>query len=272
MATKGRSDEVGRAIDSLLAQTSSTFELILADQNIDDRLVPYVDHARNRGMNINHIRLKTADQSLARNTGIEYAVGDYVAFPDDDCWYMSDSIENALKGFEATGADCLIGRWYERDDEKMAFHTVRREAARSFRSVGPSMITQFYKKQIIKKAGGFDSRFGLGRWYGGSEDTDLFLSVIAAGARTVYYPALIIRHRYPHLAATGGQDLAMVRCRARGIGAIYAKHRLSVYVVLRGFLGPIIPPLLTLNTADILPGAYTALGRIEGYSRWKLRE
>ena len=40
MATLGRTDEPRRFLDSLESQTFRDFELILADQNDDDRIAP----------------------------------------------------------------------------------------------------------------------------------------------------------------------------------------------------------------------------------------
>ena len=42
LATVGRADDVGRLVQSLVGQTSTDFELIVVDQNADERLLPHL--------------------------------------------------------------------------------------------------------------------------------------------------------------------------------------------------------------------------------------
>jgi hypothetical protein len=58
------------------------------------------------------------------------------------------------------------------------------------------------------------------------------------------------------------------RARARGTGALYAKHRLPAWVIARGLLAP----LLALPGPDLTAGAARSLGRLEGLMRWHLAE
>jgi hypothetical protein len=83
-----------------------------------------------------------------------------------------------------------------------------------------------------------------------------------------------VHHRYDTTApALDRRLLRAKRLRERGVGAMYAKHRLSPRVVLRGLLAP---TLLGLASATPFKGfcygiAATA-GRIEGLVRWTLTE
>jgi len=84
--TYDRADVLGRAVDSVLAQTRTDLEVLVVDDastdrtpdvvaDYDDPRVRYLRHAENRG------------GSAARNTGIGAANGDYLAFLDsDDAW------------------------------------------------------------------------------------------------------------------------------------------------------------------------------------------
>jgi GT2 family glycosyltransferase len=84
--TYNRGDALGRAIESVLRQELEDLELIVVDdcstddtesvvESYDDPRVRYLRHETNRG------------GSAARNTGIEHASGEYVAFLDDDDEY-----------------------------------------------------------------------------------------------------------------------------------------------------------------------------------------
>ncbi len=114
MATLGRVTEIDRCVDSLAAQTRRDFELIVVDQNPDDRLVPVVARARALGMECHHLRQSEPNACKARNTGIESAKGEVVAFPDDDCWYERNVVERVLDRFEQQSKlDGLVIRWEE---------------------------------------------------------------------------------------------------------------------------------------------------------------
>src|SRR5574340_342784 len=85
LATVGRTAELERFLDALERQTCPDFELLVIDQNPDDRLRPILNRHRGR-FEIKHTRSATG-LSRARNVGLRLARGEIVAFPDDDCWY-----------------------------------------------------------------------------------------------------------------------------------------------------------------------------------------
>jgi glycosyltransferase involved in cell wall biosynthesis len=101
VATINRYDELSFLLASLLDQTACDFELIVVDQNPDDRLGPllqqWLQDARQRSSNTNNaphlVHLHALPGlSKARNLGLEHATGDIIAFPDDDCWYEPTTV------------------------------------------------------------------------------------------------------------------------------------------------------------------------------------
>lgn len=268
VATLGRTDEVIRLFDSLALQKNNAFEVILADQNQDNRLVPVVQNAIDMGMNITHIRLDKPDQYAARTAGIERAQGRYIAFPDDDCWYEPDTIDLVIHVFENSGADGLVGRWREVSGEKESKEGILLwEEARNFRSDGTSMITQFYRRDAVLAVGGFDTRMGLGCWFGGGEDTDMLFSVIRKGMKVILAPRIVVRH---DIFPENKPNLEKIRSRARGAGALYVKHNIPPWVIFRGFVAPVLRPIFRLHFGQsLVDGLMLSLGRIEGYFKWK---
>src|SRR5262249_43626334 len=83
--TFNRGHIVTDAIDSVLAQTVPCLEIIVVDDGSRDdtreRLVPYMDR-------IVYIYQHNQGVSAARNTGVDAAKGDLIAFLDsDDVWH-----------------------------------------------------------------------------------------------------------------------------------------------------------------------------------------
>lgn len=102
--TYNRAELLSRAIDSVLAQTYDDFELLVVDDGstddteavvtaYDDDRVRYLAHETNRGAN------------PARNTGIEAAEGEFVAFLDSDDEWRPRKLEAQLDRLEAVEAE-----------------------------------------------------------------------------------------------------------------------------------------------------------------------
>ena len=99
VATKDRTTELARLIASLDSQNQSDYELIIVDQNDDERLVPIIQRSSKKEK-IVHIRCRPG-VSLARNVGLEHARGKIIAFPDDDCWYPPNILNDVSGWFDA---------------------------------------------------------------------------------------------------------------------------------------------------------------------------
>lgn len=99
LPTYNRADVLERAIESVLAQSYSDFELVVVDDGstddtaavveaFDDARVTLVEHADNEGAN------------AARNTGIDESAGEYVAFQDSDDEWHPEKLRKQMDVFE----------------------------------------------------------------------------------------------------------------------------------------------------------------------------
>lgn len=272
LATVGRTDELGRLFDSLAAQTFTNFEVIVVDQNADDRLMPHVERAKYLGIAIRHIKYHPPNLAAARNAGIDMARGKWIGFPDDDCWYDPRLLETLAARFacpdKPTG---IIVRWVEQDEQPMSPAALSWKRSRAFRDIAVSSITLFCQRALFREIGGFDSRLGVGQWFGAGEETDIALRALRAGAHFTYEP----RGEVHHAAGSGAPDTSpqarkAARHRARGTGALYAKHKLPAWVIARGILAPLLRPLLKGALGGQLALGYaTARGRIDGMLAWR---
>lgn len=270
LATVGRSDQLKVVLDSLLAQSEQGFEVIVVDQNPDDRLIPVL--AAFEALNIVHLRLEKPNLSLARNSGLIAATGAWVAFPDDDCWYEADCLAKIRTTMLADAQlDGVVARWVEfAPDAQPTAHHLDRQAWRDFRGGDASSITLFLSREAVSDLQGFDPQIGVGQYYGAGEETDLLLRMLDRQCSLLFLPDARVHHHFslaaPDVTAATWKAL---RARSRGVGAIYAKHRLSAKVVVRGLVAPLLHPIRSSRPInDFALGVAAVLGRLEGMMRW----
>lgn len=80
---------VGRAIDSVLAQSWSDYELIVIDDGSTDGTAEVLAAY---GSRLRVVRQANAGLSAARNAGITAAAGEWVAFLDADDWWLPEKL------------------------------------------------------------------------------------------------------------------------------------------------------------------------------------
>jgi len=85
---------IRQCVDSILAQTYQDYEIILVDDGSPDRSGEICDAYAAANERIRAIHIENSGASVARNTGLECALGDYIIFLDsDDYWYLADALE-----------------------------------------------------------------------------------------------------------------------------------------------------------------------------------
>lgn len=93
MLTYNRETLVGRAIESILAQTEPSFEFIIVDNGSGDNSGKIADEYAAKDSRIKVIHRERGNIGSGRNTGLDAVQGEYVAFIDDDDWVEPDFLE-----------------------------------------------------------------------------------------------------------------------------------------------------------------------------------
>lgn len=93
MLTYNRRTLVGRAIESILNQTFEDFEFIIVDNGSTDRSGAIADEYAAKDSRIRVIHRERGNIGSGRNTGLDSANGEYIAFIDDDDWCKLDFLD-----------------------------------------------------------------------------------------------------------------------------------------------------------------------------------
>ena len=105
--TAGRTTEVAEFLASIVAQNRNDVELIVVDQNDDDRIVPLL-RALPGSIAVIHLKQQKKSPPMARNSGLDAASGEIIAFPDDDCWYPVDLLNQIDNWFKANSQYAVL--------------------------------------------------------------------------------------------------------------------------------------------------------------------
>ena len=108
MLTYNRENIVGRAIESILAQTYRDFEFIIVDNGSTDRSGQIAEEYAVKDNRIRVIHRARGNIGSGRNAGLDAARGEYIAFIDDDDWVEPDFLEFLLGLMEEHCADVAI--------------------------------------------------------------------------------------------------------------------------------------------------------------------
>jgi len=97
--TYNRAGLIRRPIESVIAQTYPSWELIVVDDGSTDNTEQAVKSLSDK--RIMYIYQQNQERSAARNTGIQNAKGQYICFLDSDDYYLPNHLESFYKKIEA---------------------------------------------------------------------------------------------------------------------------------------------------------------------------
>ena len=108
MLTYNRENMLSKAIDSILSQTYRDFEFIIVDNGSIDSSGKIADEYAAKDKRIKVIHRERGNIGAGRNTALNAAVGDYIAFVDDDDHAEPDFLEFLLNLCMDNKADVSI--------------------------------------------------------------------------------------------------------------------------------------------------------------------
>ena len=119
MLTYNREKLVSRAVESVLNQTYQDFEFIIVDNGSSDKSGEIADRYAARDGRVRVIHRERGNIGAGRNTGLDAARGEYIAFLDDDDWVEPDFLEFLMELVQGSQADVgICGTQDKSFDEK----------------------------------------------------------------------------------------------------------------------------------------------------------
>jgi glycosyltransferase involved in cell wall biosynthesis len=273
--TVGRVSDLDRLLASLAGQTCKQFELIIVDQNSDDRIKTLLLKWKR---SLHYIYARSAlGASRARNVGLALARGDVIGFPDDDCWFPPDLIAQVKAWFEPSPHYdflCCSARDEAHKDVALRWPRYSQPIHRSFVLTACICFAFFIRRTALIQVGGFDEAMGPGAEtpFQCGEETDLALRLLDNSHAGWFEKRLYVHHpqKDARTAATSrGFYYGM------GLGYLLRKHRFPVgmwvYQIVRAS-GGALRAFCLAHPREALFYLKSAAGRTLGFLQAPLKE
>ncbi len=233
LCTVDRYEEPKRFLKSLEQKKDSEIELIIVDQNCDDRIESILFESK---FSFRIIHLKTVrGLSRARNLGLKHVTGDIIAFPDDDCWYPANLLKEVAIFFESyRDIYALLGRAVGEDGSPTAgCHKTTADFITRLNLLRKAVsIGIFLRSIFVKKVGDFDEELGVGSGtpWGAAEETDYLIRGHDLGLKIFFDPRIKVFHPtiFPELTSAFYEKALNY---GAGFGRVLKKHRYPFWFV-----------------------------------------
>ncbi|MBN1262820.1 MAG: glycosyltransferase family 2 protein [Candidatus Pacebacteria bacterium] len=202
IATRNRPDKIGPCLNSILKNSFSDFEVLVADQSDGRQTEEAVRRFRDR--KVSYFRLNNRGKSKALNFLIPRAQGEILAFTDDDCLVSRGWLKAVNVSFKknpmVVGLFGLVLPYQPQahagqfcpatvSGQKEKLYT--RPFCHSGKISGNNMA---YRKKVFEEFGLFDERYGPNAITGSTEDAEMMLRVLIGRGKILYSPRVRIYH------------------------------------------------------------------------------
>ena len=194
-----RPDEVDELLQSLVAQSTTDFDVIIIEDGSTLHCKEVVERYQ-KALDIQYFIIENSGPAGARNVGIEQAKGEYIIFFDSDCIIPPGYFGAVEKALVETNADAFGGP----DKAHESFTDVQKAINYSMTSFfttggirgGKQKMDKFYprsfnmgiRREVAQALGGFSKmRFG--------EDIDFSIRIIKGGYKSCLFSEAWVFHK-----------------------------------------------------------------------------
>lgn len=271
LATINRTNEIKRFLASLAEQSYRDFELIVIDQNTDDRLKTIIASYAEE-FPIIHLH-SAKGLSRARNVGLQHVTGDIIAFPDDDCWYPRDLLLQVKRLLtEHPEWDGITGTCEDDKGKSSGTRWITTQSYVKLSNVWRTAISIsiFLRQEVVTATGNFDEGLGVGAGtaFGSGEETDYVIRALASGFKIFYEPSIVVYHPQ---SVTAYDTAALKRAISygAGMGRVLRKHHYPMWFVFYNWLRPAGGAILSCLLFNFSKCRYhyaSLMGRVKGWT------
>lgn len=242
VATTNRLTLVERLFRSLVEQKHENFEVVFVYEETCAMEAAALVDAFQASLCIKPLSVPCCGISTARNFGLPSLTGEIIAFPDDDCVYMPDTLSEVVSTFlTRPTADVLLAARADLDETIPAnTGTNAPGVVNRYALFGCSeTFLQFYRSPCVRSVGSFDEKLGAGTGlpYGCGEDTDYVLRAMQAGFTVLRTPSVQVRH--PSVDFDDQSMCAKVEAYACGRMYLLRKHALPLWFRVANVVYPL---------------------------------
>ena len=241
--TLNRPDYVYRCLECLFAQEHKPDQIIVVDSSEDDRTRKVVA----KYPNVLYLRNEKGygHMTHSRNIGLQHAIGDIIAFLDDDAYAHPEWLTNLLATYTDPSIGGVGGRTLNNQpgEEILGVNKIGQlssnGAVLGYFAADPGRVIEVdhtiganmsFRREVLAQLGGFRESYpGIS---GLREDTDICLRVKRLGYRILFNPAALV----DHIGAPQGKgsrfDFRYIFCTER--------NHCTLLIMNFGFFAPIV--------------------------------
>ena len=191
---------ISQAIDSVLSQTHSNYEMIIVDDGSTDNTYQIIQHYIEKCQDpdlIRYIFQSNQGVAAARNQGIQTAKGELIALLDQDDVFLPEKLAHQVACFETYPDVAIVNSgwrlidpnnnpisdiepWHDLPDLTLAIWVTRTP-------ILPSAL--MFRRHAWERVGGFDPRFN------GVDDVDFIWRLALQGYTAVWLPEITVNYR-----------------------------------------------------------------------------
>ena len=148
-----------QTIESVLKQTFGDFEMIIVDDGSTDNTKQVIEpYLKNHPLKIKYIYQQNGGVSVARNTAVKNALGEFIAFLDADDMFLPNRLEESLRVIEKDKSIGLVhARSMRINEEGASIGTLKRDTRFLSGQIFP--LIQMLSPFLLKCMGYFFERY-----------------------------------------------------------------------------------------------------------------
>lgn len=149
---------LSKCLDSLLQQTLEQIEIIVVNDGATDRSLTIAEEYGQNYDNVTVYTKKNGGLASARNHGLKYASGEYIAFIDSDDWVSPEMLQTLYEKGKKEGSDIVVCDIEQVDENGNSFVIPQLDETigdlkKAHMTASPGFCNRIFKKDFLDRVG-----------------------------------------------------------------------------------------------------------------------